>query len=156
MLLPCTRMAMKTNLNRIKLTTISATARASVRRGRRPTRSLPHQELTSSEGFLLGSNCTAVIGTHPQYFSFVKAGTPASREYPARSTPVHPEVVGHGARRSRRFNLSTPLRSGNFSVFPIPTPKRAEARAPTNTNNLGMHGVNPRSGPSGIHDTGHG
>src|SRR6266545_95281 len=86
MLLPCTRMAMKTNLNRIKLTTISATARASVRRGRRPTRSLPHQEVTSSEGFLLGPNCTAVIGTHPQYFSFVKAGTAASREYPARST----------------------------------------------------------------------
>jgi hypothetical protein len=29
---------------------------------------------------------------------------------------------------------------GCRGVFPIQTPKRAEARAPTNTNNLGMHG----------------
>src|SRR5882672_1467717 len=50
------------------------------------------------------------------------------------------EVVGNGARRLRRFNLSTPVRSGNSSVFPVQTPKRAEARAPTNTNNTGMHG----------------
>jgi len=54
---------------------------------------------------------------------------------------VHPEVVGNGARRLRRFNVSTPLRSGNLGVFPIQTPKRAEARAPSNTNNMGMRGL---------------
>jgi hypothetical protein len=53
---------------------------------------------------------------------------------------VHPEVVGDGARRLRRFYLSRPLRSENFIVFPIQTPKRAEARAPNYVNNLGMHG----------------
>jgi len=31
---------------------------------------------------------------------------------------VHPEVVGNGARRLRRFNLCTPLWSGNFIFFP--------------------------------------
>jgi len=50
---------------------------------------------------------------------------------------VHPKVVGNGARRLRRFNLSTPLRSENFSVFPILTPKRAEARAPNEHQQLG-------------------
>src|SRR5438132_4616209 len=39
------------------------------------------------------------------------------------------EVVGK-TRRLRRFNLSTPMRSVNSSVFAIQTPKRAEARAP--------------------------
>ena len=52
---------------------------------------------------------------------------------------VYPEVVGHGARRLRRFNLITPPDIGCRGVFPIQTPKRAEARSPTNTNNLGMH-----------------
>src|SRR6267143_1521008 len=49
---------------------------------------------------------------------------------------VHPEVVGNGPRHLRRFNLSTPLRSENFSVFPIQTPKRAEARAPNEHQQL--------------------
>jgi hypothetical protein len=52
---------------------------------------------------------------------------------------VHPEVVRNGAPRLRRFNLRTALRLGNFSVFPIQTPKRVKARAPT--NKLGMHGA---------------
>jgi hypothetical protein len=63
---------------------------------------------------------------------------------------VHPEVVANGARRLRRFNFSTPLRSGNFSVFPAQTPKRAEARAPTNTNNLRMQGLGRRCVPERI------
>jgi len=54
---------------------------------------------------------------------------------------AHPEVVGNGARRLRRFNPSTPLGSGNFSIVPIQTPKRAEARAPT--NNLETRGTSP-------------
>jgi hypothetical protein len=41
--------------------------------------------------------------------------------------PAHPEVVGDGARRLRRFNLSTSLLVGIFSVFPIQTPNRAAA-----------------------------
>src|SRR5580765_3182626 len=52
--------------------------------------------------------------------------------------PLHPEVAGNGARRLRRFNLSTPLRPGNFNIFPIQTLKRAEARAPN--DNFWMHG----------------
>src|SRR5881628_1789221 len=52
--------------------------------------------------------------------------------------PVHTEVIGNGARRLPCFNLSTPLRPGNFNIFPIQTPKRAEARAPN--DNFGMHG----------------
>jgi hypothetical protein len=46
-----------------------------------------------------------------------------------------PDIIG-----CRGFSLSTPSRSGNFSVFPNDTPKRAEARAPINTNNMGTHG----------------
>src|SRR5947207_8138852 len=62
-----------------------------------------------------------------------------SRLLTAIRSRAHPEVVGNGARRLRRFNLGTPLRSGNFDISPIQTPKRAEARAPT--DNFGMHGA---------------
>src|SRR5947207_5003911 len=60
MLLPCTRMAIKTNLNNTKLTSTTAAARANVQRGLRPTRILPHQEFTSSGMLLFASACTAL------------------------------------------------------------------------------------------------
>src|SRR5207247_1157784 len=47
MLLPTTRMKIKRNLKSTKLTTTRANTRAKVRRGRRPTKALPHQEVTS-------------------------------------------------------------------------------------------------------------
>src|SRR5216117_3994225 len=61
MLLPITRIGRKRNLNRTKLTRMSTISRARVRAGRRPISILPHQEVTSGDGFLLGSACTAVI-----------------------------------------------------------------------------------------------
>src|SRR5580765_5804699 len=38
---------------------------------------------------------------------------------------VNPEIVGSGARRLRRFNLTTRRRSGNSGVFPVQKPKRS-------------------------------
>ena len=35
-------------------------------------------------------------------------------------------LTGARARRLRRINSSTPLRPGNFNIFPIRTPKRAD------------------------------
>jgi len=70
------------------------------------------------------------------------------RVYSTRSrSTVHPEVVGNGARRLRAF---TPLQlkhatpASDVGAF-FPSRRRsglkpAEARAPTNTNNMGMHG----------------
>src|SRR3989442_9103210 len=65
---------------------------------------------------------------------FMKRGTEAHHA-------VHPEVVGTGARRLRRFNLSTPHRHRMPGPFSHPDAEAgwAEARAPTNTNNMGMH-----------------
>src|SRR6266403_699834 len=59
---------------------------------------------------------------------------------------VYPEVVGNGARRLRRFNLSTPLRSWNFSVFPAQTRKRAEPCPPPTSTSWGCPVLNEPSG----------
>jgi hypothetical protein len=69
------------------------------------------------------------------------AASPVNSFFCGLVLAVHPEGVCNGARRLRRFNLSTPLRSWIFSVLPIRTLSRAEARAPTNTNNMGTHDV---------------
>src|SRR3989442_2983222 len=61
MLLPTTRIGRKRNLNRTKLARTSTISRATVQAGRRPISILPHQEVTSSGGFLLASACTADI-----------------------------------------------------------------------------------------------
>ena len=53
---------------------------------------------------------------------------------------VHPEVVGSGARRSRRFSRRTPVGPEDFSVFSAATLTGAKARAPNGSKNFGMHG----------------
>src|SRR6185503_138199 len=73
MLLPTTRIGRKRNLNRTKLTRMSTISRVRVLAGRRPTSSLPHQEVTSSDGFLFASASTAVIRTQHKRFSFARA-----------------------------------------------------------------------------------
>ena len=54
---------------------------------------------------------------------------------------VHREIVGSGARRSRRFGRRTPGALEDFSVFSAATVKQAEARAPNGSNDFGMHGT---------------
>src|SRR5439155_24655907 len=61
---------------------------------------------------------------------------PASRKRcDRRNDRAHPEVVGNGARPSRRLNWCAPTRSWNLSVCPIQTLKPAEA-ALRNTGRL--------------------
>ncbi len=48
-----------------------------------------------------------------------------------RQPPVHPEVVGNGARRSRRFDVArSPALAGYFKFLGLLTLKRPEGRAP--------------------------
>src|ERR1043165_1248912 len=59
MLLPSTRMAMKTNLNRTNVTTTIVATRASVRRGCRPTKARPHQVEIRRAGLFAASGSTS-------------------------------------------------------------------------------------------------
>ena len=47
------------------------------------------------------------------------------------------------SRRSRRFSRRTPVGLEDFSAFSAATLKRARARAPSGSNNFGMHGFQP-------------
>src|SRR6266699_663420 len=50
---------------------------------------------------------------------------------PPPSERVHPQVVGNGARRSRRFDVARSLALAEYSKFlGLLTPRRPEGRAP--------------------------
>ena len=60
------------------------------------------------------------MGHFPEFIVEMCIGTVnlVNKKVQASPQTVHPEVVGNGARRLRRFNLSTPPRhrmSGRFS-----------------------------------------
>src|SRR5437762_1034501 len=120
MLLPCTRMGMKMNLNKTKLRSTRASTRARVRRGRRPTKALPHQEVTSRGGFFV----TALVSPKQEGEQVAKIlrGQPALQAFRHFLEKMRLNALHETERNATRFWTACPQGhvSSCSSEFPSP------------------------------------